>query len=124
MPKASEKADGSPVTEADKAAEKIVLDALKEYAPDITIISEENTQSHTLTPPDKFFLVDPLDGTTNFLHQVPMFAVSVALQHHEETVLGVVYEVNRSECFSAWKGGGAFLNGHPIKVSPTKMLSE
>ena len=85
-------------------------------------VTEEETVEQTKG--EYQWIIDPLDGTTNFLHQVPMFAVSVALQHHDETVLGVVYEVNRSECFSAWKGGGAFLNDQPISVSKTKTLSE
>ena len=70
------------------------------------------------------WIIDPLDGTTNFLHQIPFFAISVALQHNGKTVVGIVYEVNRKECFSAWKGGGAFLNDEPIQVSDTQVLQE
>ena len=72
------KSDGSPVTEADHAAEQILLAALGKFAPDITVISEENAASHLIAPQDRFFLVDPLDGTTNFLHGIPQFAISIA----------------------------------------------
>jgi len=63
-----------------------------------------------------------LDGTTNFLFQIPVFSVSVALQQEGQLVMGIVYEVNRDECFYCWKNGGAFLNDQPIKISQRKTL--
>lgn len=112
----------SLVSYVDKTAEKQLVSKLNKILANSTFLTEEETVEQTKG--EYQWIIDPLDGTTNFLHQVPMFAVSVALQHHDETVLGVVYEVNRSECFSAWKGGGAFLNGQPISVSKTKTLGE
>ncbi|MCB0571265.1 MAG: inositol monophosphatase, partial [Phaeodactylibacter sp.] len=66
----------------------------------------------------------PLDGTTNFLFQIPVFSISVALQQEGRSVLGIVYEINRQECFYAWLGGGAFLNGRPIRVSSRAPLEK
>ena len=119
MPKASEKADGSPVTEADKAAEKIVLDAIKENAPDITIISEENTQSHSLTPPDKFFLVDPLDGTREFLKRDGKgnFTVNIGLIENGMPTFGIVYVPAIKRMFTGIVGKGAEENGQSIKAN-------
>jgi len=116
------KALNSLVSYVDKTAEMQLVSKLSDLLPNSTFLTEEETVEQTKG--EYQWIIDPLDGTTNFLHQVPMFAVSVALQHHDETVLGVVYEVNRSECFYAWKGGGAFLNENSIQVSNTKTLSE
>ena len=112
----------SLVSYVDKTAEMQLVSKLSALLPNSTFLTEEETVEQTKG--EYQWIIDPLDGTTNFLHQVPMFAVSVALQHHDETVLGIVYEVNRAECFYAWKNGGSFLNGQPIQVSPTKTLSE
>jgi myo-inositol-1(or 4)-monophosphatase len=70
------------------------------------------------------WIIDPLDGTTNFSHGVPVFAVSIALMKRNELVLGVVYEINRDECFHAVKGQGAFLNHVSIKVSPVQTIDK
>ena len=112
----------SLVSYVDKTAERQLVSKLSDLLPHSTFLTEEETVEQTTGA--YRWIIDPLDGTTNFLHQVPMFAVSVALQHQEKTVLGVVYEINRAECFYAWQGGGAFLNEHPIQVSSTKTLSE
>ncbi|NOD62901.1 MULTISPECIES: 3'(2'),5'-bisphosphate nucleotidase CysQ [unclassified Ruegeria] len=87
------KGDGSPVTEADAAAEAIILPALHAAAPDITVISEENAASHALTAPETFFLVDPLDGTKEFLKRdgKGSFTVNIALIEKGRPVFGVVY---------------------------------
>lgn len=116
------KALNSLVSYVDKTAEEQLVRKLSALLPNSTFLTEEETVEQSKG--EYQWIIDPLDGTTNFLHQVPMFAVSVALHHHDEAVIGVVYEVNRQECFSAWKGGGAYLNGNPIKVSTTKMLEE
>jgi len=70
------------------------------------------------------WIVDPLDGTTNFLHQIPVFAVSIALRHGDEMISGVVYNVMVDECFYAWKDGGAWLNGAPIHTAANMEFSE
>ena len=112
----------SYVTQVDTTAEKRIVKALEEILPEAGFIVEE--ESIDKKGYDHMWIVDPLDGTTNFIHGVPCFSVSIALMHKEELVLGVVYEVMQDECFYAWKGGGAYLNGDPISVSKTKSLKE
>ncbi|RRN76391.1 inositol monophosphatase, partial [Pseudoxanthomonas sp. SGD-10] len=70
------------------------------------------------------WIIDPLDGTTNFIHGIPAFAVSIALQHSDEIVLGVVYEIGKDECFYAWKDSKAYLNGGEIRVSENKKVAD
>ncbi|MDZ7847320.1 MAG: inositol monophosphatase family protein [Owenweeksia sp.] len=76
------------------------------------------TEEETPDQPDKVlkWIIDPLDGTTNYLHGLPVFAVSVALMEEDELLAGVVYELGQDEMFTAWRGGGAYLNGKPIKL--------
>ncbi|MEM1120440.1 MAG: inositol monophosphatase family protein, partial [Bacteroidota bacterium] len=112
----------SLVSYVDKTAERQLVAKLSALLPHSVFLTEEETVAQEAG--EYRWIIDPLDGTTNFLHQVPIFAVSVALQQNERTILGVIYEVNRAECFYAWKGGGAFLDGNPIRVSLTKTLSE
>lgn len=112
----------SLVTYVDKNAEMILVDALKDIIPNATFLTEENTIAQTKG--EWQWIIDPLDGTTNFIHQVPVFAISVGLQYNDEMVVGVVYELNRNECFYASKNNGAFLNGHPITVSKTTLLAD
>lgn len=108
------------VTYVDKTSEKQIVQSLQALLPEAGFIVEENTISKQ---GDAYkWVVDPLDGTTNFIHGIPVFSVSIALMHHEEVVLGVIYEVNLDECFSAVKGKGAFLNGMPIQVSYVNAL--
>jgi myo-inositol-1(or 4)-monophosphatase len=112
----------SLVSYVDKTAEERLVAKLAKLLPGSTFLTEEETVE---TQAGEFqWIIDPLDGTTNFLHQLPCFAVSVGLRQQEEIVLGIVYEVNRRECFYAWKGGGAFLNGKPIRVSATQTLAD
>lgn len=112
----------SLVSYVDKQAEEILVEGLQKILPESVFITEEDTIENR--DGEWQWIIDPLDGTTNFLHQLPCFAVSVALRHHEETVIGIVYEPTGDECFYAWKNGGAFLNNRPIKVSDTATLSE
>lgn len=112
----------SLVSYVDKTAEEKLVAAFQRLLPDSTFLTEEETIA-----PEKGeyqWIIDPLDGTTNFLHQLPCFAVSVALRHFDQTILGVVYEVNQQECFYAWQGGGAFCNGKPISVSGRSKLED
>ncbi|AWW30510.1 inositol monophosphatase [Echinicola strongylocentroti] len=109
------------VSYVDKEAEKIVVSGLQAILPEAGFITEEGT----INKEGELYnwIVDPLDGTTNFVHGVPVFSVSIALMKEEEIILGVVYEVNNNECFYATKGGGAFCNDTAINVSPTKDMA-
>lgn len=110
------------VSYVDKEAERIIVSALAEALPEAGFITEEGTSEKK---GDRFnWIVDPLDGTTNFVHSLPIYAVSIALMDEEELVMGVVYEVNRDECFFAVKDGGAYCNGQKIGVSVAAHLSE
>ena len=103
------KQDGSPVTEADNAAEAIIIPALTTIAPDITIISEENAASHSVAPPERFFLVDPLDGTKEFLKRdgKGSFTVNIALIEKGSPIAGVVYAPALGRLFVGNRDGGA-----------------
>ena len=103
------------VSYVDKTAEKNLVRGLKILLPEAGFITEEKT--NTVLKDEYNWIIDPLDGTTNFVHGVPTFSISIALQRKQELILGVVYEINRDECFSAWKNGGAYLNGKKIFVS-------
>ena len=109
MPEAEFKTDGTPVTAADKAAEAIILAGLKRLAPEITVISEESEDSHRLNAPDRFFLVDPLDGTKEFLRRdgKGSFTVNIALIEAGEPVLGVVHAPALDRLFAGAHGNGA-----------------
>lgn len=106
------------VTYVDKKSELQLIDQLSIVFPDAGFLAEEGTRA---TEAKEFqWIIDPLDGTTNFLHGLPIFSVSIALVCQNKPVLGVVYEINRDECFYAWKDGGAYLNGEPIHVTSNK----
>lgn len=111
------------VSYVDTTAEKILVDALQKLLPDAGFLTEENTVAQNQNAALQW-VIDPLDGTTNFLYQLPSYAVSIALLELGQPVLGVVYEVNRYECFWAVKGGGAFLNQSSIHTSPVAQLSD
>ncbi len=118
---ARHKADKSPVTDADHAAEAVILEGLQLHFPDIPIISEEAFAAGTRPAVgDRFFLVDPLDGTKEFLSRNGEFTVNIALIEHGVAVLGVVYAPARERLFSGEVGGGAFEHGkgapHPLRV--------
>jgi myo-inositol-1(or 4)-monophosphatase len=110
------------VSYVDKTSEEILVNGLQKLIPDAGFITEENTL--TLKDRDYVWIIDPLDGTTNFVHGLPCYCVSVGLMHKQQLILGIVHEVNLDECFYARKGGGAFLNGERIKVSGTTHLSK
>jgi len=103
------------VSYVDKTSEKKIVKALSELLPGSGFITEEGTASST----NEIYkwVIDPLDGTTNFIHGVPPYAISIALMEREEIILGVVYEITHNECFYAWKGSKAYLNGKEITVS-------
>lgn len=110
------------VSYVDKTAEQKLVAGLSSIIPGCGFIAEEGTASHR--DEEFIWIVDPLDGTTNFTHGLPVFAISVALMHHETLVLAMVYEVNKEELFWAIKGQGAFCNDKPIQVSERARLSE
>lgn len=109
------------VSYVDKTSEKRLVEKLGQIFPEAGFIVEENTKNETK---EYNWIVDPLDGTTNFVHGIPCYAISIALEHKGEIIVGVVYEVAQDECFSAYQHGGAFLNGKSIHVSDRKNLSE
>lgn len=113
----------SLVSYVDIEAEKRLVEGLKRILPHAGFITEEETTAQTTGDGDVFWIVDPLDGTTNYLNGLPIFAISIALRVAGETVVGVVYEIVNVELFSCWKGGGAYLYDDPIKVSNKSPLS-
>jgi myo-inositol-1(or 4)-monophosphatase len=117
-----EKALNSLVSYVDKTAEAQLVEGLKAITPGCSFLTEEDTVENT--EGDLRWIVDPLDGTTNFLFQLPVFSISLGLEVEGALVLGIVYEVNQSEAFYAWKGGGAYLNGRPVRVSQRPSLPE
>ncbi len=103
------------VSYVDKSAEKLIVEQLQKILPEAGFIAEEGTNT---TQGEHFnWVIDPLDGTTNFIHGLPPYAVSIGLLEDNRPVLGVVYEVSLNECFYAWKDGAAYLNGQEIHVS-------
>jgi myo-inositol-1(or 4)-monophosphatase len=110
------------VTKADRESEQLIVDFIRARWPDHDITGEEGTL--TKTGSDFRWYIDPLDGTTNFAHGYPVFCVSIALEHKDQRIAGVVYDPTRHEMFSAAAGIGAELNGRPIHVSKTAQLSE
>ena len=111
------------VTSVDRDAERCIVNMLRQHYPEHSILAEEETDvagNH-----DSYrWIVDPLDGTTNFAHGYPQFCVSVALEHEKDLLLGIVYDPLRRECFSAIRGQGAKLNGETIRVSATPELDQ
>ena len=112
----------SLVSYVDKEAEKQLVEGLTELLPESVFITEEDTTADQ--EGEWQWIIDPLDGTTNFLHQIPVFCISVALRYEGELILGVIYEINRKECFYGWKGGGVFLNQTQVRVRANDELSE
>ena len=110
------------VTEVDRAAEKIILEQLRAATPDFDILTEE---TGTYGNGAQFrWVIDPVDGTTNYAHHLPYFAVAIGLEENGETVVGVVYDPIAEQFFSATRGGGAFLNENKIHSSHAATLGE
>jgi myo-inositol-1(or 4)-monophosphatase len=104
------------VSYVDKSAEEMLVKMLGDILPGCGFILEEKTSAENSKSLLKW-IVDPLDGTTNFVHGVPCYCISVALAINDVIEIGIVYEINRDELFKAWKNGGAYLNNVPISVS-------
>jgi myo-inositol-1(or 4)-monophosphatase len=109
------------VTQVDRAAEQAVIETIRKAYPDHAFLAEESGASGEA---EHQWIVDPLDGTTNFIHGFPQYAVSVALRHRGALAHGVVYDPARNELFTASKGGGAFLNDRRIRVSKCTKLQD
>jgi myo-inositol-1(or 4)-monophosphatase len=110
------------VTDVDLASERLIREAISTYYPRHEILAEEGGLSESGS--EYRWIVDPLDGTTNYAHGYPIFCVSIALECNGEVVLGVVYDPMRDELFAAERGGGAALNNRPIRVSKTAELMQ
>ena len=118
----STKGQADFVTEVDKAAERVIIDILSQAYPDHGFLAEE---SGVHKPGAEFtWIIDPLDGTTNFIHGFPHYAVSIACQHHDQLTQAVIYDPSRNDLFTATRGRGAFLNDRRIRVSKRTLLRE
>ncbi len=110
------------VSYVDKNTENMLIKELGKILPEAGFIAEENQE---LKRSERFnWVIDPLDGTTNFIHGIPVFSISIALLDGDEVISGVVHEANLEECFYAWKGSKAFLNGQEISVSKAAKISD
>jgi len=108
------------VSYVDKTAEQQLVKGLSSILPEATFVTEESTIENKIS--EYYWIIDPLDGTTNFLHGIPHFAISVALVHEEEPVIGIIQDVMRSDCYFAVMQQGAFLNDKPIQVSQSENI--
>ena len=112
------------VTEVDQAAEEAVIDVLLQAYPGHAILAEESGRSRGAKDSEYLWIIDPLDGTTNFIHGFPVYAVSIALAHRGQVQQAVVYDPARNDMFYASKGRGAFLNDRRLRVSKRTRLLE
>lgn len=108
------------VTDVDRLSERTAVSVLREAFPDHGLLAEEEAREENRS--GYLWIIDPLDGTTNYAHGYPSFSVSIGLEREGEVVLGVVYDPMRDELFTARRGAGACLNGRPIKVSANDKL--
>lgn len=108
------------VTDADTRAEQVIVEAIRRAFPDHQILAEERGQAGSTSPYK--WVIDPLDGTTNFAHGFPAYCVSIGVEYQGRCILGVVFDPTRQELFAAEAGGGAFLNGTPLRVSRASRL--
>ncbi|MCB0381598.1 MAG: inositol monophosphatase, partial [Flavobacteriales bacterium] len=116
------KSKNSLVTFVDKTAEQKLVKRLSELIPEAGFIAEEGTSTKV---GEKYnWIIDPLDGTTNFIHGVPCYCISIGLKRNNELVLGVIYEINLNELFYAWEGSKAYLNGKEISVTSILTLED
>ena len=116
------KGPGDFVTNCDKKVEKILIDELLKARPSYSILSEEIGE---INNDDSFkWIIDPIDGTSNFLHGVPHFAISVGLEHNKEIICGIIYDPIKDEMFTAEKGNGSYLNNQRMRVSSRSKLED
>lgn len=119
----SMKGPGDFVSQADRKAEKIIYDELMKARPTYGFLGEESEEIKGTDGAHRW-IVDPLDGTTNFLHGIPLFGVSIALERNNEIVAGVIYNPAMDELYTAERGGGAFLNDRRLRVASRRALSD
>ncbi|WP_416545454.1 inositol monophosphatase family protein [Limnohabitans sp. DCL3] len=112
------------VTEVDHASEKVIIDTLLTAYPDHGILAEESGSQHGNPNADHIWIIDPLDGTTNFIHGFPVYCVSIALQVRGKIEQAVIYDPTRNDLFTATKGRGAFMNDRRLRVSKRIRLQE
>ena len=115
----SSKGPSDFVTNSDKKVEKIIIEELTKTKKKFSILSEEIGKIVN-SDKDNFWIIDPIDGTTNFLHGIPHFAISIALKSNDEIISGVIFDPIKNEIFYAEKNNGAFFNNHRIRVSKKK----
>jgi myo-inositol-1(or 4)-monophosphatase len=123
----SKKGDINLVTEADLASEKLIVEKIRSYYPKHSILAEESGESNLAIIEGEArwkWIIDPLDGTTNYAHGYPCFCVNIALEHKGEIVIAVTHDPTRDEIFAAEKGNGSTLNNRKIRVSETKILQD
>lgn len=121
----TKKGDINLVTEADLASEALIIERIKSYHPKHSILAEESGEAVVVGGDTTWkWIIDPLDGTTNYAHGYPCFCVTIALEHDGELVIGVTFDPTRDELFAAERGRGATLNGKPIRVSSTQNLGD
>jgi len=109
------------VTYVDKSSEELLIKRLSKLLPGAGFIAEENDG---LLSGEYTWVIDPLDGTTNFVHGVPIYSISIGLLHGDDVLLGVIYEINQKECFYTWESAPSYLNQNLIKVSSTTKLTD
>lgn len=120
--KADYKGTNDLVTHVDRESERLIVEALNKILPEAGILAEEGKYSDKES---KYkWIIDPLDGTTNFVHGIPAYTISIALMENDVPIIGVVHDVSREECFSACKGGGTKLNGKKVNVSTNASLDQ
>lgn len=120
----SKKGDINLVTEADLASEALIVERIRSHFPKHAILAEESGEAVIDGHSQLKWIIDPLDGTTNYAHGYPCFCVTIALEHEGEILIGVTYDPTRNELFAAERGRGASLNNKPIRVSPTEHLGD
>ena len=118
----SVKGPGDFVTASDKRVEKILIDELQKARPDYSILSEETGEIKN--EETSKWIIDPIDGTSNFLHGIPHFAISIGLEQKNEIICGIIFDPIKDEIFLAEKGNGAYLNNQRIRVSGRSKLSD
>ena len=118
----SVKGPGDFVTASDKKVEKIIIEELLKARPNYSILSEE---AGRISNDESFkWIIDPIDGTSNFLHGIPHFAISIGLEHNKEIICGIIYDPIKDEMFTAEKGNGSYLNNQRIRVSARSKLKD
>ena len=118
------KSDNTPVSNGDLEVNKFISKKISEVTPNLPIISEETSENKDNLNLKDFWLVDPIDGTSNFMHGIPHFAISIALEKKDEIIAGIIFDPIKNEIFYAEKNSGAYFNNHRVRVSSKIDLEE